>query len=78
MGIIYLLPIDPRMKMLVAFALGLNLLSRSVYNIGIEAHKAAHRIGRYSAIHTSQSLLGFSVGILIIMMTPLARRLRPL
>ena len=70
MGIIYFLPLETRMKMLVAFALGSTCITL-IYNIGIEAHKAAHRIGRYSAIHTSQSLLGFSVGIILIMMTPL-------
>lgn len=70
LGIIYVLPFDTHMKMILAFALGSTCLTL-VFNIGIESHKAAERIGRYSAIFTSQSLLGFSVGILLILMTPL-------
>lgn len=70
MGIVYLLPFDTRMKMLLAFALGSTCLTL-IFNIGIESHKAAQRIGRYSAIFTSQSLLGFGVGIALILLTPL-------
>lgn len=66
----YLLPLEDHMKLILAFALSSTCLTL-IYNIGIEAHKAAHRIGRYSAIHSTQSLLGFSVGILLILMTPL-------
>ena len=70
LGIVYCLPLDTHMKMILAFALGSTCLTL-IFNIAIEAHKAAERIGRYSAIFTSQSLLGFSVGILLILMTPL-------
>ena len=69
-GLAYISPFDDTMKMLLAFALSTTCLTL-IYNIGIEAHKAAHRIGRYSAIHSSQSLIGFCVGILLILMTPL-------
>ncbi len=70
LGFVYLLPLDTHMKMILAFALSSTCFTL-IFNIGIESHKAAERIGRYSAIFTSQSLLGFSVGILLILMTPL-------
>ena len=70
MGAVYLSPFDDNMKLVLAFALSSTCLTL-IYNIGIEAHKAAHRIGRYSAIHSSQSMIGFFVGILLILMTPL-------
>jgi O-antigen/teichoic acid export membrane protein len=70
MGLVYISPFDDTMKMILAFAFSSTCLTL-IYNIGIEAHKAAHRIGRYSAIHSSQSLIGFCVGILLILMTPL-------
>lgn len=69
-GTVLLSPFDDNMKMILAFALSSTCLSL-IYNIGVEAHKAAHRIGRYSAIHTSHSLIGFCVGILLIVLTPL-------
>ncbi len=70
MGIVYILPIENTMKTILAFALASNCLTL-IYNIGIEAHKAAHRIGRFSAIHSSQSLFGFGLGIILILVTPL-------
>lgn len=70
LGIIYFLPYDTHMKTILAFALCSTCITL-VFNIGIESHKAAERIGRYSAIFTSQSLLGFSAGILLILVTPL-------
>jgi len=70
MAFIYILPITATMKTLLAFAFASTCLTL-IYNIGIEAHKAAQRIGRFSAIHSSQSLLGFSVGIILILVTPL-------
>lgn len=69
-GLTYISPFDDTMKMVLAFALSSTCLTL-IYNIGIEAHKAAHRIGRYSAIHSSQSLVGFFAGVLLILMTPL-------
>ena len=69
-ALIYAMPFSQTMKTLLGFAFVSTCLTL-VYNIGIEAHKAAQRIGRYSAIHTTQSLLGFSVGIILILVTPL-------
>ena len=70
MALVHIMPITQTMKTLFGFSFASTCLSL-VYNIGIEAHKAAHRIGRYSAIYTTQSLLGFSVGIILILVTPL-------
>ncbi|HHI89007.1 MAG TPA: hypothetical protein ENK01_03550, partial [Hellea balneolensis] len=70
MGFVWILPLDNLMKTLLAFGLATTCLTL-IYNIGIEAHKAAHRIGRYSAIQSSQSLFGFSLGIFLILVTPL-------
>ncbi len=70
MALVWLLPLAPLMKTLLAFAFATTCLTL-IYNIGIEAHKAAHRIGRFSAIQSSQSLLGFSVGIILILTTHL-------
>lgn len=69
-GLSYISPFDDTMKLVLAFALSSSCLAL-IYNIGIEAHKAAHRIGRYSAVHSSQSLIGFFIGILLIVGTPL-------
>jgi len=70
MGFIFILPIENTMKTILGFALASTCLTL-IYNIGIEAHKAAHRIGRFSAIHSSQSLFGFGLGIVLILVTPL-------
>ena len=40
-------------------------------NLGMEAHKAAHRIKRYSVTYSTQTIFSFSVGILLILFTPL-------
>ncbi len=75
MSLVYFLPIDNLMKTLLGFALASTCLTL-IYNLGIEAHKAAHRIGRYSAIHSFNGLFGFSLGIVLILLTPL-RELAP-
>lgn len=68
--VIFALPLTPLMKTLIGYTLVSTCITL-IYNIGIEAHKAAHRIKRFSALQTSQSLLGFSVGIALILLTPL-------
>jgi len=68
--VIFILPISAALKSLFCFALvkmGLHVF----YGLNMEAHKAAQRIGRYSLIHAGQIILGFSVGILLILLTPL-------
>lgn len=67
---LYFLPIDGRLRLLLTFAF-LNTVLHLIYGLTIEAHKAAQRISRYSIVHSTQLLLSFSVGILLIMFTPL-------
>jgi len=67
---LYLLPLSTHMKMLLAVALTSTCL-QLFFNLGMEAHKAAHRIKRYSASYATHQLFSFSVGILLIMTTPL-------
>lgn len=73
--LIFILPLEGRLKMLLSFAF-VTTCVHLMYNIGVEAHKASHRIGRFSVIHTSQSLLGFGIGIIVVLLTPL-RELGP-
>jgi len=70
MGILYVLPLDTPMKMLLAVALPSTCMQLFM-NLGMEAHKAAHRITRYSASYASHQLLSFTIGILLILTTPL-------
>ena len=68
--IIYSLPIGPQMRLVLTLGLvtsGFNL----IYNVGREAHKAAHRIARYSIFHTGNSICGFAIGVLLVLVTPL-------
>lgn len=68
--VLYFLPISQMFKTVLMFAMGSTCL-QVFFNLGMEAHKAAHRIRRYSAIYTSQSMLSFSLGIFLILATPL-------
>lgn len=73
--LIYLIPMDDRLRVLLAFGMvgtGIQLL----HGITMEGHKAAHRIGRYSGIQSTEIILGFSLGVILIMITPL-RELGP-
>lgn len=70
MSILWMLPIDPLMKTILMAALT-STCFQVFLNLGMEAHKASHRIGRYSFIHTTQMLLSFTLGILLILFTPL-------
>lgn len=67
---LWVLPIAGNMKTVVGFALTSTCLSL-ILNLGMEAHKADHRIQRYSALYTTQMLVSFSIGILLILVTPL-------
>jgi len=71
-----LLPIEPRLKTVLAFALGSTCFILFA-NLGHEAHKAAHRIGRFSRNYSLQIMIAFSVGITLIMTTEL-RELGPI
>jgi len=70
LALIYSLPLDDRLRLLLTFAL-INTAVHLIYGLTIESHKAAHRISRYSAIHSTQLILSFGLGIILIMLTPL-------
>ena len=68
--LIYLVPMDSRLRILLAFGMigtGIQLL----HGITMEGHKASQRIGRYSGVHSTELILGFSLGVILIMVTPL-------
>jgi len=68
--LVYLIPIAPRTRTILLFALG----ALSLRNLGAlfqESHMAGERIRRYSVVYASVLLGGFGIGILLILMTPL-------
>ncbi|GLQ21778.1 lipopolysaccharide biosynthesis protein [Algimonas porphyrae] len=70
LAIVYLLPLSREMQTVLAFALGSAGL-QAVFNLGMEAHRASHRIIRYSLTYSGQTLLSFTIGIALVMLTPL-------
>jgi O-antigen/teichoic acid export membrane protein len=71
MGALTLAPIDSRLAFVLYFALGSTCL-QILFNLGMEAHKAAHRIKRYSLTYSTYTLVSFTLGILFIIYTPLS------
>jgi len=69
-GLLMVLPLSTELKTVLAFAIGSTCLQIFI-NIGMEAHKAAHRIKRYSLSFSTQTILSFSIGIILILATPL-------
>jgi len=63
-------PINPTLTFVLAFALGSTCL-QAIFNLGMEAHRASHRIKRYSIAYSSRALISFTLGILFILYTPL-------
>jgi len=77
-AVLYVAPerfIGPDMKLLIAIALASTTLQLFL-NLGMEAHKAAHRIARYSASFATHQLMSFTIGIILILATPV-RELGP-
>ena len=70
MAVLYFLPLDLPMKTVLAFAVSSTCL-QLFFNLGMEAHKAAHRIARYSASFSFHQMFSFSLGIILIMTTGL-------
>ena len=64
------LPVAYEMKTALMFAITSTCLQLFL-NLGLEAHKAAHRITRYSATFTAKQILGFVFGIGLILFTPM-------
>jgi len=70
MATLWALPISGPMKSILVVAMTATTI-QIFMNLGMEAHKAAHRIKRYSITYSSQTILSFSLGILLILFTPL-------
>lgn len=70
MATLWALPLSPDMKLLLVVAMTSTTI-QIFFNLGMEAHKAAHRITRYSATYSIQILLSLTIGILLILLTPL-------
>ncbi|MEP1230387.1 MAG: lipopolysaccharide biosynthesis protein [Litorimonas sp.] len=70
MLVLFLSPLDERLVFVLAFALSATCL-HIVFSLGMEAHKAAHRIKRYSIAYSTKVFISFSLGILFIFTTPL-------
>ena len=68
--VLYLSPLDHRLVFVLVFALASTCL-HIIFSLGMEAHKAAHRIKRYSVAYTSKTFIAFTLGILFIFTTPL-------
>ncbi|RKQ71903.1 O-antigen/teichoic acid export membrane protein [Litorimonas taeanensis] len=66
----YFIPLTGPMKTVIGFALASTCI-QVFFNIGMEAHRASHRIKRYSLSFSFQTLLSFSLGIILILTTPL-------
>lgn len=56
--------LDDPWRWLVMAALA-TLIARSLLLIGLEAHRAAHRVGRYTVIEGAQCVLGLGLGALL-------------
>ena len=69
-AVLFLMPVSSVMKTVLAFAIGSTCL-QVFFNIGMEVHKAAHRIKRYSLSFSTQTLLSISIGVILILTTPL-------
>ena len=70
MAMLWLLPLDDRLAYVLVFALCSGSI-QVLFNLGMEAHKAAHRIKRYSVAYSSQTVLSFTIGLFFVLFTPL-------
>ncbi len=70
MAILSAFPIGPGLLLVLTFALASTSM-QIIFNLGMEAHRAAHRIKRYSITYSTQTLVSFTLGVLFIMFTPL-------
>ena len=67
-ALVHLLPIEPRLRTALAFAT-ITLLLRALMQIGMETHRARGEVGRFSALEASYLMLGFMIGVGIILTT---------
>ena len=69
-AILFIAPLSLHMRNLLLFVMTTTTV-QIFFNLGMEAHKAAHRIKRYSATYSAHTLISFSIGIILILTTPL-------
>ncbi|MFS2317892.1 lipopolysaccharide biosynthesis protein [Maricaulis sp. D1M11] len=69
-GLLLIPGLDPRLQTAGVFALA-SLLLRALLQIGLETHRAGADIPRYSALQASYQLLGFMIGVGLLLGTPL-------
>lgn len=69
-GLLQLVPIEPRLKTALTFAT-VSLLLRALMQIGMETHRAGGDVRRFSALEASYLMLGFMIGVGIILTTDL-------
>ncbi|RKQ95492.1 oligosaccharide flippase family protein [Maricaulis maris] len=67
---VHILPIDPRLQAALSFAI-ISLLLRALLQIGMETHRASGNVSRYSALEASYLMVGFLVGIGVVLTTDL-------
>jgi len=70
MALMTVLPMETALKSVIMFAIT-STCFQLFLNLGNEAHKAAHRIMRYSANYSAHLMLSFVIGIVLIMTTTL-------
>jgi O-antigen/teichoic acid export membrane protein len=70
LGLIALLPLEIRLKTALAFAT-VSMLLRAAMQIGMETHRAEGDVRRFSALEASYLMLGFMIGVGIILTTDL-------
>ena len=68
--VVLALPMEAELRNVLAVAVATTAF-QFILNLSFEAHKAAHRIGRYSAVYAGHQTLSFLLGILLVMATPL-------
>ncbi|GLK51023.1 lipopolysaccharide biosynthesis protein [Maricaulis virginensis] len=69
-GLVQILPLDERLKTALAFAV-VALLLRAAMQIGMETHRARGDVRRFSALEASYLMLGFMIGVGLILTTDL-------
>jgi len=67
---LWLAPIDTALKSALGFA-ALSLILRALLQIGLETHRAGGDVGRYSALESGYLMLGFMIGVGLLLTTGL-------
>ncbi|MBR9826274.1 MAG: oligosaccharide flippase family protein [Alphaproteobacteria bacterium] len=67
---LYLLPLGLALKNALSFA-ALSLVLRALLQIGLETHRAAGQVARFSALESGYLMLGFMIGVGLLLTTDL-------